>query len=399
MAGSLAGIYLDHNATVPPHREVLDAMAAARGEVWANPASVHRPGQRARAELDRCRAALAEALGAGLSPRDVLLTSGGTEANNLALRSVPGALVVGALEHPSVAAVAAGLEREGRTVVRAEATPGGRVSEEGLAAAIAEATRIAGSVGLISVQAVNHETGVVQPTAALAAQARAAGAHFHVDAVQALGRIPLDCLADADLITVAAHKLGGPKGIGALVTRPRVKLQPILLGGEQERGLRPGTQDPILAVGFRAALARLPCALAAHAALGPLRDELEASLLALGRELGIEAVRNGEPPRAPHVSNTSWPGWRGPELCAALDLEGIYLSAGSACSAGTATPSPVITAMVGAERAASAVRLFARRGPRCRAVTRRRGGLAAGPGARTTLNTRRPSKPLEPSGS
>ena len=156
---------------------------------------------------------------------------------------------------------------------------------------------------------------------------------------------------------MAAHKIYGPKGIGALVTRPGVKLRPLLGGGEQEKGARPGTQSPALAAGFAAAALRAVEGPARYAALAVLRDRLEQGLLALAAEAGVEAVRNGGEPRMPHVSNLSWRGHAGPELCAALDLEGVAVSSGSACFAGTAEPSPVITAMAGAERARGAVRV------------------------------------------
>jgi cysteine desulfurase len=347
-------IYLDWNATTPPCREAIAAMAAAWEDAWANPASVHGPGRRARVHLDRAREAAAALAGQGFSPRDVVLTSGGTEANNLALAHAfaepGGSLVPSRIEHPSVIRAAEALADRGVAVEWIPPEPSGRVAPEAAAAAIDRAARRA-PVRLVALQAVNHETGVIQPIAAVADLAHARGARLHVDAVQAAGKLPAEAWAGADLIALAAHKIRGPKGIGALLTRPGVRLHPVLRGGAQERGLRPGTQDPSAAAGFAAAADRALEGPSRYAALAPLRDRLESALLRLG------ATRNGEAPRTPHVSNLSWPGWRGDELAAALDLESVAVSSGSACSAGTAEPSPVLLAMLGEPRARSAVRV------------------------------------------
>jgi cysteine desulfurase len=350
-------VYLDHNATTPPHPAVLDAMRAAHEAAWANPASVHRPGQKARAELDRARAAVGALV--GTDARDVVLTSGGTEANNLALRHLWAdgpdgrGLCVSRIEHPSVLRAAEALERQGVAVAWVAPDPSGVAAVESFARAMATLDRIA----LVSLQAVNHETGVIQPVAEVAALAHARGALVHVDAVQAVGRLDPSTWAGADLVSVAGHKIRGPKGIGALACKPHVALRPLLVGGAQERGLRPGTQDAAAAAGLAVAAARAHGAVARHAALAPLRDDLETRLVDLGRAHGIDVLVNGTAPRAPHVSNLSWTGWRGAELCAALDLEGVAVSSGSACSAGTAEPSAVVTAMLGPERALGAVRV------------------------------------------
>jgi cysteine desulfurase len=346
-------IYLDWNATTPPHPEVIAAMQQALASAWANPASVHGEGRRARALIERAREAVAALV--GLDARDVVLTSGGTEANNLALTHAfpPGALgslVLSRLEHPSVARVAEAMADRGVAVEWAPVAPTGQVEPEALVDACDRAARRA-PLRLVALQAVNHETGVIQRVAEAAAIAHARGARLHVDAVQAVGKLDPSAWDGADLVAVAAHKIRGPKGIGALATRPGVRLQPVLRGGAQERGLRPGTQDPVACAGLAAAAARARATPARHAALAALRDAFERDLLALG------ALPNAAAPRAPHVSNLSWPGWRGDELCAALDLEGIAVSAGSACSAGTAEPSPVLTAMHGEARARSAVRV------------------------------------------
>ncbi len=352
-------IYLDHNATTPPWPPALDAMREAAETLWANPASVHRPGQRARAMLERARRAV-ETL-TGLPARDVVLTSGGTEANNIALHApfapgepAPGALVTSRIEHPSVVQAAEALAQRGVPVVWVEPTPDGRIT------AAAVETAVKGPVALLSVQAVGHETGTVQPIAELRALADRWNAWLHVDAVQALGRMPPATWAGADMVTVAAHKLRGPKGIGALAVRAGLKVRPVLRGGGQERGLRPGTQDAALAAGFAVAAERAADGGAErYRVLAARRDRLEAGLLQLAEGRGIAVEVNGPrgEGRAPHVTNLSFAGWRGPELCASLDLEGVAVSSGSACSAGTAEPSSVITAMLGRDRAVSAVRI------------------------------------------
>jgi cysteine desulfurase len=355
-------VYLDWNATTPPHPEVAEAMRRALASAWANPASVHGPGRRARAHVEEARDAVAALT--GLDGRDVVLTSGGTEANNLAIEHVfhvgghdgGGALVVSRIEHPSVVRVAEHLAERGVIVAWVAPEPSGRVDPAAVAAAMDQAARRA-PVKLVALQAVNHETGVLQPVAEVAELVHGRGALLHVDAVQAVGRLGREAWAGADLVSVAAHKIRGPKGIGALVTRPGLHLRPLLRGGAQERGLRPGTQDPAACAGFAVAAARALATPARYASLAALRDRLERELCALGARLGISPERNGEAPRAPHVSNLSWPGWRGEELCAALDLEGVAVSSGSACSAGTAEPSPVLLAMVGEARATSAVRV------------------------------------------
>jgi cysteine desulfurase len=344
-------IYLDWNATTPPHPEVLEAMRRAWETAWANPASVHGPGRAARAEVERAREAVAALV--GFDARDVILTSGGTEANNLALTLAQGgALIVSRIEHPSVVRAAEQLAERGVEVQWVEPDPSGRIDPAAVARALERSP-----AALVALQAVNHETGVLQPIAEVAEIAHARGAKLFVDAVQAVGRLGPDAWACADLVSVAAHKIRGPKGIGALATRPGVRPRPVLLGGAQERGLRPGTQDAAAAAGLAVAAERARGGPSRYTALGALRDRLEADLVAMGARAGAPPARNGEGARAPHVSNLSWPGWRGEELCAALDLSGVAVSSGSACSAGTAEPSPVIRAMLGTERAASAVRV------------------------------------------
>ena len=284
--------------------------------------------------------------------REVVFTSSGTEANNLALRSAfakqPGVLVLSRLEPPSVARVAEALEREGKARLRWLAvSPRGVVDCEDLGRALGE-----GDVRLVAVQAVNAESGVVQPVRDVIAMAHAAGAKVHVDAVQAFGR-RADVAEDADTRSLAAHKMRGPKGVGALLLRPGATVEPVLVGGSQERGIRPGTVDPVgvagLAVAARHALTSPP----RWESLRPLRDALEAAVLLAASSARVNGIAG---PRAPHVSSVAFPRWRGPELVAALDLEGVAASGGSACSAGTAEPSAVLAAMGDAEAATSSIR-------------------------------------------
>jgi cysteine desulfurase len=348
-------VYLDWNATTPPLTEALVAMQAAGAEAWGNPASVHTHGRAARARVEGARAALA-AHGRS-DPRDVVLTSGGTEANNLALRSAfsqttagPRAprLVTSRLEHPSVTRVAEALEREGRARIHWLAvTPEGTLDLDELQRVLRD-----GGARLVTVQALNHETGVLQPVDEVAALAQEHGALLHVDAVQAWGKVEQG-LSVGDTRSVAGHKMRGPKGIGALFARPGTHLEPVLAGGAQERGLRPGTVDPVACAGLGIAARHALSGPSRYGAIAALRDELEARVLALA----TGATVNGTAPRAPHVANIAFPRWTGPELVAALDLEGISVSSGSACSAGTSEPSPVITAMLGEARASRSVRL------------------------------------------
>ncbi|MCL2447527.1 MAG: cysteine desulfurase [Polyangiaceae bacterium] len=349
-AGGARRVYLDWNATTPPLPAVIDAMAAAAREAWGNPSSTHGVGRAARHRLETAREAVAAL--AGCDPRDVVFTSGGTEANNLALRSAfdsaPGTLVTSRLEHPSVTRVAEALEREGRARVRwLRVLSDGTVDVEDVERALGE-----GGVRLVALQAVSSETGVVQPVDAVRELAARSEARLHVDAVQAFGRLEATGQG-ADTRSVAAHKMRGPKAIGALVLRPGVALAPVLRGGSQERGVRPGTLDAVGAAGFGVAARHAQTGPERWAAVAPLRDALEQGL---ARLLPGARIHGAAATRAPHVMNAAFPGWGGPELVAALDLEGVAVSSGTACSAGTAEPSPAVAAMSDAATAASSVR-------------------------------------------
>ena len=344
-----ARIYLDWNATTPPLDAVVAAMVDVARAAWGNPSSVHAVGRSARGRVEDAREAVAALM--HCDPRDVVFTSGGTEANNLALRTgwnEGGVLVTSRLEHPSISRVAEMLERDGGTRVRWL-----RVREEGtIDLADLEAALAEGDVRLVALQAVNHETGVVQPVDEAIALAHRHGARVHVDAVQAVGRVDAIGVA-ADTRSIAAHKIRGPKGIGALVTRSGARIDPVVVGGSQERGVRPGTLDAVAASGFAVAVRHAVDGASRYRAIAALRDELERALLAT---LPGSSV-NGVAARAPHVTNIVCRGWGGPELVAALDLEGVCASSGSACSAGTAEPSPVLAAMFGDDaRASSSLR-------------------------------------------
>ncbi len=324
-------------------------MTEAAAEAWGNPASVHAEGRTARKWVERAREAVATLTGKDV--RDVIFTSGGTEANNLALVSAmasrPGKLLVSRMEHPSVTRVAEKFEADGR-VRWLRVLPSGAIDLDDLSVALAE-----GEVAALAVVAVSAEMGIVQPLDRAIGLAQGRGVWVHVDAIQAFGRVQSASILArrADSISLAGHKLRGPKGIGAIATSAGARIVPLLVGGAQERGLRPGTVDPIACAGLFAAVSRADESAAAYASKAPLRDRLEARLGALGAEV------NGSGERAPHVTSIAAPGFSGPELVAALDLEGVATSAGPACSAGTMEPSAAITSLFGEERARRTIRI------------------------------------------
>lgn len=320
-------------------------MQECAAEAWGNPSSVHRFGRIAREQVEQARAKLARHF--ACHPRDLLFVSGGTEANNLAVLDAP-ALITSELEHPSITRAARELERQQRMVRWIAVRKSGQID-------LASLERCLDAVpngAVVAVQAVNHETGVIQPLAEAAALAHGASAWLHVDAVQALGKLEPEKYLYGDSYSIAAHKIRGPKGIGALLWRcGRPAPRPLFFGGAQQRGFRPGTLDPVAVTGFAAAFALANASLADRGFLASLRDALEAQLTAVGES------NCGDPPRLGHVSSWFVPGWSGDELVAALDVEGLCVSSGSACSAGTAEPSPVIRAMYDGERAAKTIRI------------------------------------------
>ncbi len=337
------GIYLDHNATTPPAPDVVEAMGRALREAFGNASSIHAFGQRAKAAIDDARTEVARLIGA--EPGDVVFTAGGTESDNIALRGAMDAarpartrLVVSAVEHEAVLNTARALGRHGRTV---SVLP---VDADGLVAAATLEAALGPDVALVSIIAANNETGVIQPVAELAALAHRGGALCHTDAVQAAGKIVVDIGAlGVDLLSIAAHKFGGPKGVGALWIRRGTPLGAVVTGGRQERNRRAGTENvpAIVGMGVAAAIAR--SSLAAEAArVGALRDRLEAGILA---QVPGSKVNAGGAARVPNTTNIAFDRVEAESLLIALDLEGIAVSTGSACSSGTLEPSHVLRAM------------------------------------------------------
>src|SRR5262249_21099292 len=342
-------IYLDHNASAPLRPEARAAMLAVLGPP-ANPSSAHREGARARSLLEEARADVAALVGARAA--DVVFTSGATEANNLALRGVLAAagrdagLVTGATEHASVVETAGALERTGVAVAVVPVDGEGRLDVADIVGVCDTRT------ALVSIGLANGEVGTVAPLGAIAASLRPRGILVHTDAAQAAGRLPVDVGAlDVDLVSLSSHKLGGPAGTGALSVGRGTRLQALVTGGPQERGLRAGTEN-LAAGGGLAAAARA----AARAGRAALTERLWAGI----RARIPDVVRHGATagPRLPNTLNIRIPGCAGESLLVLLDLAGVAVSLGSACAAGAAEPSHVLRAMgLGDEAARSAVRL------------------------------------------
>jgi len=334
-------IYLDHNATTPLDPRVLEVMLPLLRDGVGNASSIHWFGQRARAAVDEARGHVAALIGA--SPSEVVFTGSGTEADNMALRGVAGMareprrrIVTTSIEHHAVVNTARALGEDGWPVDVARAGADGLVDLDSLRG------RVDGQTALVAVMLANNETGVVQPVAEVAAVARERGALVHCDAVQAVGKIPVDVRAlDVDLLALSAHKIYGPQGVGALFVRRGVRLRALLRGGSQERNRRAGTENVagIAGLGEAARLARTGLA-AAAARMGALRDRLEARLLA---QPGV--VRNGDGPRVPNTANLSFAGVEAESLLMALDLMGVAVSTGAACAAGAVEPSHVLRGM------------------------------------------------------
>jgi cysteine desulfurase len=335
-------VYLDHNATTPLRGEVADAMSEALRGCYGNPSSTHAEGAAARAALERARGEVAALL--GVTPGEVTFTGGATEANNAALFGAFAArperrhLVVTTVEHPSVAEPAAALERGGVAVTRAPVDRDGRLDLDALANAIRDDT------ALVAVILANNETGVLQDVAKVAEAAHARGAWLHVDATQAVGKIPVDAVAlGADLLSSSAHKLNGPKGTGCLVVRKHVALPPRTLGGGQERRRRGGTENVPGCVGFGVACALARAELAERTPrLARLRDRLWEGIAA-----AVPRVhRNGDARFVlPNTLSVEFEATPGEVLLEALDGEGIAVSAGAACHSGSIEPSGVLLAM------------------------------------------------------
>ena len=331
-------IYLDNNATTPLLPAVWESMRPYLIEVFGNPASAHAAGRRARRALEDARESIASRLGAQAD--ELLFTSGATEANNLALFGLcgdsPGHLLASPIEHPSVAEPLRRLAENGFTLDMLPVDTQGRVRCRCPAGAPAPDTR------LVAVMLANHETGALQPIRALT-EALAGRACFHCDATQAVGKIPVHFHdLGVDTLALSAHKLHGPKGIGALLVRRGVKPRPRTWGGHQQQGRRPGTEPVALAVGFACALdhacREMNDRLAyVHQLRRRFLDQLNAS--------AAPVVLNGADDGIPHTINVSFPGLKADLLLMSLDLAGIACSTGSACSSGSLLPSPVLQAM------------------------------------------------------
>jgi len=337
-------IYLDHNATTPLDPLVADRMTQALRDVWGNASSVHHFGQQAKAALDEARGLVAALLGADAS--EIVFTAGGTESDNIAIRGAAEALepngrrhlITSAIEHEAVLNTMKALARRGWRVTTLAVDASGLVSADRLREAIT------GDTALVSVMHANNEIGTIQPIAELAAIAHEHGALFHTDAVQSAGKLPLDVHAlGVDMASIAGHKLYGPKGTGALWLKRGVRLVPPTSGGRQERNRRAGTENVPALVGFGIAADVARRKLAAEGErLATLRDRLEAGILA--SVPGSE--RNGaSSPRVPNTTNISIERVEAESLLIGLDLAGIAVSSGSACSSGTLEPSHVLKAM------------------------------------------------------
>jgi len=352
-------IYLDYNATAPPAPGVVEAVCGVLRDTPGNPSSIHAHGQKARAVIDDARRSVADLIDA--KPGDVVLTGSGTEADNLAIRGAVEALdadgrrhlITSAIEHEAVLATCAAMEARGWRVTRLAVDCSGIVSPAALDAAL---NRHDTGTALVSVMHANNEVGTLQPIAELAALAHTHGAWFHTDAVQTVGKVPVSVEAlGVDMLSLSGHKFGGPKGTGALWVRRGIRLLAQQTGGKQERSRRAGTENVAGLAGLGVAATHARATLHAQATpVASRRDRLERALI----EQVPGAEVNGAPEsRVPNTTNISFEGVEAELLLIALDLEGIAVSTGSACSSGTLEPSHVLTAMgLSAARARTSLR-------------------------------------------
>ena len=352
-------VYLDHNATTPVDPRVLEAMLPYLGESFGNPSSLHWFGQRARAAVEDARGRVASLIGA--DPAEIVFTASGSESDNMALRGAAAkaggarrGIVTTAVEHHAVLNCAKALAAEGLAVEIARVGEDGRLDLDDWRAKLDDSTLVA------SVMLANNETGVLQPVAEAARLARERGGLVHCDAVQAAGKTEVDVRAlDVDLLTLSAHKLYGPKGVGCLYVRRATALAPLVRGGAQERNRRAGTENVAGIVGFGAAASLASERTAGESErIGALRDRLEGRLLAVPG-----ARRNGSLERLANTANVSFEGMDAEALVIALDLAGVAASTGAACAAGGVEPSHVLKAMgFPPERVQSSLRLSLGRG-------------------------------------
>jgi cysteine desulfurase len=337
-------VYFDHNATTPVDTQVVDRMTRVLADEFGNASSIHRFGQRAKAILDEARTAVADLIKA--DPSEVVFTSGGTEADNFAIRGVAEALeptgrrhlVASSIEHEAVLNTFKALARRGWTTTLLPVDASGVVAPAALEAALTDKT------ALVSVMHANNEIGTIQPIVELASIAHARGALFHTDAVQSVAKIPVDARGlGVDLLSLSAHKFNGPKGAGALWIKRGTRITATMTGGKHERNRRAGTENvpAIAGLGLAATLASGKLTAEGLRVAG-LRDRLEREILARVPKTAV----NGAPDRrVPNTTNISFDGVEAESLLIALDLEGIGVSTGSACSSGTLEPSHVLRAM------------------------------------------------------
>jgi cysteine desulfurase len=337
-------IYLDHNATTPPLPAAVDRMMVVLRDEFGNPSSVHHFGQQAKAAIDEARTDVSNLIGA--EPSEVLFTSGGTEADNIAIRGAAEALettgkrhlIASAIEHEAVLNTLKALARRGwRTTLLP-------VDKSGIVSPAAVRDALTGDTAVVSVMHANNEIGTIQPIAELARIAHEGGALFHTDAVQSVGKIPISVKAlGVDMLSMSAHKFYGPKGVGALWIRRGLRVLPLLTGGRQERSRRAGTENVAGIVGMGVAARAAASKMAEEGRrLAALRDRLEAGIL---RAVPGTAVNGSTEARVPNTTNISFDRIEAESLLIAMDLEGIAVSTGSACSSGTLEPSHVLKAM------------------------------------------------------
>jgi cysteine desulfurase len=345
-------VYLDYNATTPVEPEVLDAMLPYFSGEFGNAASIHTPGQRARAAVETAREQVAVLIGA--RPQEIVFTSGGTESDNHAVFGVLGAaflpvssarnadsfphIITTAIEHEAVLNVCQALEKSGVRVTYLATDREGQIDLDALQRDIRPETV------LITIMHANNELGTVQPLEEIGRIAKDRDIYFHTDAVQSAGKVPIEVTKlGADLLSLSAHKFYGPKGIGALYIRSGTRLRQLLYGGHHQRGFRPGTENVAGIVGLGKAAEIARASLAADARrVSSLRDKLEQGLLA---RVPHARVNGSAAPRTPNTTNLVFPGIEGEALLIALDLKGLACSTGAACSSGAVEPSHVLTAI------------------------------------------------------
>jgi cysteine desulfurase len=349
-------IYLDHNATTPPHPLVIEAMTPYCRDIFGNPSSVHTFGQQTRKGVEEAREKVAALIGA--DPREIVFTSSGTESDNLALQGIARAhgkrgkhIITSSIEHPAVLRTCQCLEEEGFRVTYLPVSQDGLVDPDSVQAHIGEDTI------LVSIMHANNEVGTIQPLERIGVLTRERDIFFHTDAVQSVGKIPVNvCDLEVDLLSLSAHKFYGPKGAGALYVRRGTRLAPLLRGGHHEHNLRAGTENVPAVVGLGKAAEIAACEMEGWASsVSRLTSRLEKGILSRITHTGI----NGHAKRRlPHVSNISFEYVEGESLLLRLDLQGMACASGSACTSGAIEPSHVLKAMgIPPTRAHSAIRI------------------------------------------